>query len=255
MGKLALTTDGLKARINPLGERSLFDIGGTLDSRQPGKYPTDLAEQQIEAVDRLVTGSLSEQDRRIVSGRIEGEIAVKDANAGQQTFTLAFHPLSDLVLYVDFGIESRDDANPMISGSWYQFGVAGNRTYASRQRADRLDTSLYSVNETTGQVTLTFELSAGQSVYADYNHTGGVEVEELRDLAYDILRAKIAATLPAFADRSQELADNMEAALNTLAEYTSGVRGLQTIDQVEFVPELETRQPLHGAPKRRIIDW
>jgi hypothetical protein len=151
VGILGITTDDLKGRFNPMGERHLFDVGGTQAAPVPGKYPTDLAETRIEGVDRLVTGSLSEQDRRIVSGTVQGEVAVSDAADGQTTFQLAFYPVVEdsLVLYVDFGIDSREDANPMETGSWYQFGTPGRRTYESRQRADRLGTSLYSVAEET----------------------------------------------------------------------------------------------------------
>lgn len=256
MGTLGLTTSTVEKFINPTGERGLFMFGGTVDDPVTGKYPTDLGEARIEAVDRLVVGSLSEEDRRIVSGRIEGEVAVEEAYAGQTKFNLSFHPVSNVVLYVDFGITSIDDENPYTSNGWYKFGDT-SRNYLARSRADRLPSSLYSVTDAdAGEVTLTFGLAEGQAVFADYRHTGGSLMLELRELALEILAAKLPMRLPAYQNRKDELQKDLETALAELDKYMVEGRGLQTIDNVEFVPEMETRNP-HGAtaPRRPTIDW
>lgn len=178
----------------------------------------DLTEAEVLSIlntaeDRALT-RLSPRYRRLLR-RVEAEFIVRHAEAGQTTFQTGLAPISNLKLYKNYGFIRRG--------------------WNARRPSDELSPSVYSVNLTTGVVTLATPLQDGETILGEYDHQAAGQILVLRDAVLTLAAVEISRRLrftsadgvevfsdwetSAFADltrgQSYDLLDNLELAFET----------------------------------------
>lgn len=139
----------------------------------------DLTNAEVDAIvseqEEVVLGRLHQRYREMLR-RIEGELVVRTATAGQTALQLSFYPVTNLKLYVNLHRTARD---------W-------NR----RTPALAIDDDDVTVDE-NGAVTLGAgaALHLGDQVLAEYDHTGASLVANLRTKVMDFAAYEIAVRL------------------------------------------------------------
>ena len=246
IGTLGLTSDDVATDLNPLAEAGLFSVGTAA-----GQIATATIETRLAEIDEWILSSLPERYRRLAR-RVEGEIAVEYATAAQPSFTLALHPVTagTLRLFVDWNLDLSAGSNgPAInaagtnSGQWYSFGTPGSRPYARRTPADALPATAYTLTAATGVVVMATPLALGESICADYDHTGFTVCHFLRRLALDLVGARLTKSLPDLTVEAWNNADKTETtAKAVLLGITDGTIGIDTLDNIKLVPDYETRE-------------
>jgi hypothetical protein len=235
---LQITAADVKRRLNPLNEAGLFDFGdGT------GIAESDLDEIIAEQEDVLIS-CVPEQYAVIARGTVEGEILCKEAVGGELTLQCSLFPVvtDTLHLYRDYGWQSIDGVFPLINPN--------RRPYSDRKVADRLESDEFSVNVTTGAVTLATALTAGQSVHADYQHTATYKSKLLRHICLVLVSAEIYETFPSFAPEegaAVRIREEAQAKINALYASDGRASGVQLFDKMKL--EGETRRDERKALK------
>lgn len=227
---LQLTAADVKRRENPQDIDGLFTYGDS-ESISEAYLDEIIAEQE----DVVISG-LPEGYAELARGEVTGEILTQEAVGTQlSTLQLSLFPVvtGSVVLYVDYGGALYGDAGTFPSYN------PNKRPYSDRKLADRYDTDNYTVNLTTGAVTLSPALTEGQSVYADYRHTATQKAKMLRHVCLVLISAEIYQTFPNYNVQQQDVRQMREAALAMLGGlYGDGKpSGIQLFDQVKLVDE------------------
>jgi len=187
-------------------------FGATADDvvrRLPGDFGgTSLATVEAALTDAeiRVEAALPARYRRLLC-RVEGEVIVPAAAAGQASADLALPAASALTLYADF-------AGP----------------YADRAAADAMDASAYELNEDGDAVAFAPALVEGTRVVADYDTTLADGIGVLADLVATVAAAALARRVacgpPPWAEA---LAAEADARLAALADGRAAVPELDAI--------------------------
>jgi len=165
----------------------------------------DLTEAEADVIlnnaEELVFSRLKARYRAMMF-RIEGEILVRSANDGQTTFNTGLFPITNLKLYLDFD---------------YRYFGWNNRT-----EDFVLSSDLYTVNETTGAVTLDTGLPLGISVLAEYDHGAASKALTIVDAVVTLAAVEVSRRLR-FNDEDGDFT-NWENATFTTLEKTNYIR-------------------------------
>jgi hypothetical protein len=244
IGVLGLTVEDVQRKLNPLLSPGLILLGADGDA-----FPIDRAEQIIAGADAEIVSAFREDVRRIFR-RVEGEVVVDDAMEGQTATTLYFAPVSaaSVALYHNYwGSRALVESNASwvpggrgIGGTWYNFGASGKRLYRERTRADRMTTSAFSIDPDRGEITFTTPLSAGDTVFADYDHAGMSACAELREYALTLIAARITKDSPNVTKEAWDAADREEVRLQSILDSLALGRRVDFLEQLRLVPEFET---------------
>jgi len=113
---------------------------------------------------------------RILLSRIDGEVLVNFASAGDTSFTTSFQPISNLKLYKNIP-----------TSAW----EIRTNTYL-------ISPSDYTANTTTGAIVLSTPLSEGDRIVAEYSHTGAGRLAHLKDLVVTMVALEVAKRYPYF---------------------------------------------------------
>ena len=177
---LQLTPAELKAKVNPTDDLNLFRYGNA-----PGLMSESAVLTLLETEEHAILSQLPEHYRQIIAGKSYGEILTNPdlgAAGGETEFTVAFTPVTDLVLYKNFREE---------------YGLP----WESRRREHALTvTTDYTVNLTTGEITLTEALEEEDTLIADYHHTAGTVFVTARDLVLKSARLELRTMMPNWND-------------------------------------------------------
>lgn len=227
---LQLTAEDAKRRLNPLDEDGLFNYGAGTNIPEP------LIDEICAEQEDVVISAAPEQYAMLARGEVEGEILCKETLGGETTLQLGLFPVlvGTVRLYVGYGHSTRP--------------------YSDRKVADRLSSDAYSVNTTTGLVTLATPLPSGQSVHADYEHTATYKAKLLRHVALMLVTAEIYETFPMFANEDGVVERTRTAAFARLeALYTDSgaASGVQLFDKLKL--ESETRRDERKALKMPLL--
>lgn len=197
---------------------------------------------------------------RQMTREVRGEIVVEMAYPGQSVFVLGLTPVitDSVALYVDYGKPGYAGGGlpsvNVVSTSGTSYGSHGDTPYTFRSIFDRLPADRYTVNTDSGEVTLIgYPLSAGQKVYADYQHKGMARCHNLRDIAIRLAAANFGNSLAGITDSARDfLMQLQETAMNQLYALLRGEGGIDLLDQLKLVDE--TRQP-YRIPRRGYSVW
>lgn len=257
IGTLGLTSDDVASDLNPLAEAGLFSVGTA-----QGQIATALIEQRLAEVDEWILSTLPERYRRMAR-RVEGEMAVTYATAGQTQFSLALAPVTagTLALFLDWQKPQwSDPASPDVAGGvrpWYTFGTADSKPYARRTPADAIPSSDYTLTAATGVVVMDAPLAEGCNITADYDHTGFTACHFLRRLALDLVGARLTKAIPDITVDAFNNADKQEAtAKAVLLQIADATIGIDLLDRISLLPDYETRaQSRAGRQLPRLGGW
>lgn len=228
---LKLTADDVIRRENPQLADGLLNYGDS-ETISEAYLAEIIAEQEDVAISGLPEGYAE-----FARGEVTGEILTAEATGTQlTTLQLTLFPVvsGSVVLYVDYGGGMYGDAGTFPSYN------PNKRPYSDRKLADRYDSTKYSVNNTSGAVTMSPALTEGQSVYADYQHTATQKIKMLRHVVLVLVSAEIYSTFPQFNREQREATVMRESALTMLGNlYGDGGRpsGIQGFDKIKLVDE------------------
>ncbi|MFP4058713.1 MAG: hypothetical protein ACLF0G_17740 [Candidatus Brocadiia bacterium] len=164
----------------------------------------------LAGAEACIEAALPDRYRRLLR-RVEGELLVDRATAGQLAAALALRQATGLVLYADY-------AGP----------------YADRGPDDAMEPSRYALEPDGQTVVFSPALAEGTRVLADYEHDLADGVEVLADLAAELAAARLARFVLGHQPRWVEaLAAQAEGRLAALAEGRAGVPELDAVRLVE----------------------
>lgn len=167
----------------------------------------------LDDAEALIEAHLPARYRRLLT-RVEGEVVVPAAVAGQTMAVLALHQASGLALYDNY---------------------AGD--YADRTPADAMGSSTYSLDGDGRTITFSPPLAEGARIVADYPHSlaGGIGV--LADLVAELAAARLARFVLA---HQPEWVDAVVAQANLrLDALADGRTGIPELDAVRLVEDWE----------------
>lgn len=222
----------LKGKVNPTDNDHLFQYGDV-----PGRMSEAAVLELLQLKENNGLSSSPEHYRNILMGESRGEILTDPnlgARGGELSLQLAFYPLvaDSLVLYKNF---STDNLMP----------------WESRKREYALvETTDYTVNETTGAITLVTALAEADTVVADYRHDGGELFVTMRDLVLKMARKELYFMFPNWAGEVNVLTELREEIEAKFFEFNSGdnPKGIGEIDQVHYL--VETRKSRREGLRR-----
>lgn len=244
---LQLTAAMLKKKINPLNESGLWGYG---DDFSESDVDQILAEQED-----LFVSSIPERYRSRLR-RIEGEKIVVDATNGQATANLGLVPAvtGTVELYLNWGQGSS------YNSAAYPTAGGGERPYSTRQRIEQMQATAYTVSAETGLVTFTPTLSAGFTVFADYNHEAAYKWKAARYIVLTKAAIVVQRDFPTSADSYervrtllQDMAEDLKLAMNDLWGADGRFAGIDLIDKLILVEE--TRTPTKAAELPALGGW
>ena len=227
-----ITPDNIKPLLNPSNNDNAF-----LGSKS--SIPSSDVEDIILMFTDRVVSALPPRYKKLISC-IDGEWLCGrgktngGASGGETTFTTALKPISDLQLYKNF------------SGIWLE-----------RRPANRLVLNTdYTVNNTTGEITLTDALDEGDTLIAWYNHTGLSDCLLLKLLVVNLTASYLAGMVSLNPERMQFFA-RLEAQayldIARLKEDQATARiNLKLLDDISLVSETindDAGGVLHSYPK------
>lgn len=168
MSRLGLTYTDIRKKLNAANQPYGF-LGSADDTHQTADVTESILEKEERVFGRL-QGRYAELSR-YVSGEWLCRGAIGDGT--ETSFTLGLKPATNVRLYVDF------------VGHW-----------SERCPADRLTiTTDYAIDLSTGVITLVTALTEGQTLIAEYNHSGLASCYLLRDIVKDLVAVEWARRL------------------------------------------------------------
>lgn len=214
-----LTADELQSKIAPHGGAFRFTIGsGSSDS-----MTEDEADEILMMAEEQVLDRLDHRYRDLLSA-VDGEYVVLSASGGETEVVLGLKPVVDgsVKIYVNYFDE--------------------NRGWNRRNSTHALPVSDYSVNTTTGVVTLGTPLSEDDTVIAEYEHTAGHGMRGLRENVKAIAAAEVARRQAYF--QTAEGWDRFDAWETSAWQNVNRMAGIGVIDKLKLVEE--TENPFSG---------
>jgi len=165
-----------------------------------------VVEAAMSHAEALVEARLPDRYRRLLT-RVEGEVIVAAATAGQLTAVLGLAAADNLVLYANY-----------------------TGPYADRSPADAMDPSAYELGEDGQIVTFSPALTEGTRIVADYDHDLADGIGVLADLLAEVAAVRLARfVLGHRPEWVEALAAEANERLAALAEGRSGVPELDII--------------------------
>jgi hypothetical protein len=236
---LKLTADDVLRRENPLEVEGLFNYGDSETISEVWIAET-IAEQEDLAISATPEGYAE-----FFRGEVTGEILTAEATGSQlTTLQLTLFPIvsGSLVLYVDYGGSNFNfgDASTIPSYNSFPTFNPNKRPYGDRKLADRYDSTKYSVNTTTGAITMNPALAEGQSVYADYQHLAAYKAKMMRHLVLVLVCAEIYDTFRDYNQQKQETTTMRQSVMSQIEKlYGDGGKasGIQLFDKIKLVEE------------------
>lgn len=195
---------------------STFSIGTT------GPPTNDMSSADalaiIEWAESQVEGYCRPKYQKLLR-RVEGEIIVRAATAGQATAQLTMIPATSCTLYKNF---------------------PRSRAWFDRQPREAMNSDQYSVNLATGAITFSPVLCEGDVIYADYAHSGCGLLLDLRELALSLAAVEVSRRFSYF--RSADGVERFEAWQSSAAGYLRDLgradgAGIALLDRLNMVNE------------------
>lgn len=250
-----ITEAEVVAELNPLSVDGLIELDGT------DGVPSSIVFSHLQRKESLFADGMPEIYRAMLR-EVRGEILVQEATAGQTALQTGLYPIvtGTLALYLDFGKGRGSDAGvintaqslegvTLLNGQGISNGSGGYTAYRYRTIRDRMPTDSYTVALTTGVITLSTALQLGQTVHADYKHTGLDRAYGLRDIVIKMAAASLGKSLPFVADNAFEQLDKMESmAIAQLLALQEGRSGVDLFDNLRLADETRTDQHQTGQP-------
>lgn len=189
-----------------------FKIGDTLAGAD---MSTADAEEVILDATAKVLARLPARERGLMR-RVDGEVAVRAARAGQTTFRCGLAPVVEgsLLIYLGEMVAAWDERTPEMA----------------------LGDDERTVNWTSGEVTLAQGLEAGTRVVVEYEHAAAASFRELRDCVCTLAAVEIARRFAFFRSADGfERFDQWEVSTNVFlrdlaAQQRPGIEGLERIE-------------------------
>ena len=227
---LQLTAAELKSVVNPTDDSALWRYGDA-----PGMMSETAVDTLLEKEEKNFLSALPEHYRNIVFGDVSGEILTHHelgARGGELTLQLAYYPIMEdtLVLYKNY---------------W-----SNDLPWESRSYDEALtETTDYTVNLTTGVITLNAALEQGDAVFAEYRHDAGEMFGTVRDLVLKAARLELYSMFPNWNDATDVIQEMREVVDNKILAFNAGedAKGIAEIDNIHFV--IETRKSRRNTLK------
>lgn len=210
-----ITAADVQRKIAPKGTAEGFRIGAGLDMSEEDCLAV------IEAKEAEVVAQMRERDRDLLRA-VDGELAVAYATAGQ--------------------VMVRATLTPILAGTLKVY-VNLARAWVDRRPTDVLAEAGYSVNLTTGVITLGTALEEGDQVALEYEHGWATKELHLKDLATTLAAVEIVRR---YGVREAEGFDRFEQWRQEAQAALDRMRG----NERAVVPGLE-RVPVVGAKVRK----
>jgi len=165
-----------------------------------------VAEAAMAQAEGWVAARLPERTRRLLR-RVEGEVVVPCASAGQLTAVLSLPAATNLTLYADY-------IGP----------------YADREPADAMDPSAYELNADGDIVAFAPALDEGTRIVADYDTSLSEGIGVLADLLAELAAARLARFV--LAHQPEWVASLATEAADHLAAVADGRCGIPELDAI-----------------------
>lgn len=209
MNLFGLLPPDLQAKVQPTSDEQSWKIGSGNDLSEAG------AQDLLDAAADRVLMRLPHRYRQLCR-RVDGEILTQRAAGGESSFVVGLFPL--------------------VSGTvklWKNFPTSGLWT----QRDPHLEMAVdgFSVDASTGTITLVSPLAVGDRLYAEYDHAGASKLLALRDMALTLAAVEVARRFAFFRDgEGFERFDNWERSVYLDLERMTCIDGL---DRIQLVRE------------------
>jgi hypothetical protein len=208
MNLFGLLPSDLQAKVQPSSDEQSWKIGSGHDLSDAG------AQSILDVAADRVLMRLPHRYRQLCR-RVDGEILTQRAKGGETTFALGIFPVVAGTLKL-----------------WKNFPTSG--MWTGRDPRLAMDSG-FSVNTSTGLVTLSTALVAGDSLYAEYDHTGASSLLALRDMALTLAAVEVARRFAFFRDgEGFERFDNWERGVYLDLERMTCIDAL---DRIQLVRE------------------
>ena len=214
-----ITPADMARKIVPAGGEYSFSVGTT--GPPVNDMSTATVQEIIEAAEAECLGYLREKYQRLMRG-VDGEILTSSAAGGETSFTLGLRPVTagSVKLYKNFGRV---------------------RAWRDRRPSDAMEAEEYSVDATTGVVTLVVALGEGDVLWATYLHGAGALLLDLRRAAMGMAAAEIARRCAYFKtsegfDRFDQWEIGARQYLRDLSRNASGMT-VEMFERLELVNE------------------
>jgi len=122
------------------------------------------------------------------------------------------------------------------------------RPWISRRRSDAMTISDYTLDATTGIITLATPLSEGDSVIGAYKHRAGRKFASVRQLVLKAVRLELYTMFPHWSEAGDVIREAREAIENQIIMYGTGneAKGIGEIDDAAFVQETREDKRSHS---------
>lgn len=208
---LKLTAADLEFKIVPVAGEYTFSIGDDVGD----SMTTARAEEVLLTAERRVLGRLPAKYARLVL-RIDGEMLAYQAAGGETSFTTGLNPISNLRLWKNFTFKS----------GW-----------KTRSAYDAMNEGDYTVNDSTGAITLVDALNRGDQLIADYDHQAGADFLTLRHVVLSLAAAEVSRMFAYFEnvegfERFEQWETNAWMEINKM-------KGIPEIDRLRLFDETD----------------
>lgn len=203
-----LTATDLQKKLQPENGTETFLI----DDDEGNLSEAD-AEEIIETWEEWVLTRIDKRYCELLT-YVDGEILIRNAVGGETSLRLGIFPVigSSVVLYKNF---------------------PGSRLWQARDRSLAMSGG-FSVNESTGAVTLDVALEAGDQVIGEYGHTGASRVLTLRDAALSLAAVEVARRFQFFREESPDPSVFTDWK-NDAFQNLNNLKGIPLLDKLELV--------------------
>lgn len=201
----ALSGTDLQKKLQPVNGNQTFLIG------DGGDLTTAEAEEILNIAEDRVLMRLHPRYRQLLR-EVDGEILVRSAQGGESVFVTGIAPVSDVKLWLNFPRE---------------------RMWESRSTDLAMASVTYSVDATTGTITLAAALVKGDRLFATYKHTGANKVLGLRDSALTLAAVEVSRRFAFFRDGQE--ADAFGDWESSTYQDLNNLKGVDLLDRLELV--------------------
>lgn len=209
-----LTYTELQNKIVPQNGEYTFLIAAS-----GGQMTIVRADEVLNVAEDQALMRLSARHRQLLR-EVDGEILVRSAAGGETSLQCSLFPLVAGTLKL-----------------WKNYACS-KKGWKVRNTVDAMTlTTDYTVNETTGAVTLVDALAEGDSVWATYRHDAAQKFLGIRDCALSIAAAEVARQYAYF--RGAEGFDRFERWEASAYQNLDKLVGLDLIDRIELVEQTE----------------
>lgn len=203
-----LSAADLQLKVQPRNDEQTFEIG----------VDGDLTEGEalgiIAVAEDRVLSRLPARYRQLCR-YVDGEVLTGNAVGGETAFKTGLAPVSGLLLWKNY---------------------PGGRMWNGRDVGLAMATSLFSVDETTGEIELVEGLKAGDRLWAEYAHSAGNRLLMLRDAALTLAAVEVSRRFAFFQDGETGVFSDWED--STMQDLTR-LKGVDELDRLRLVRETD----------------